>query len=332
MELTYLQNNQDQYIHVFSCCIPVKGHERGAIYDLQREEIELVPNTMIDFLEYIKNRKVSSVLEEFESDPMAKKYLDFLEKNEFVFYSNTVSFPELSTKSINEDTSTIQFMTIMWSEFIEDNVESIVQNINELGVKRLHIHMNSQNCMGEIHQFLHLLNYSRVTNISFSIPYQKVDKKLYNNNRLKTLYLFNSPKEKVETNNEVTNIFMTGNDGKMFLPKFNINTLDVNPTAYNIARNYNLSIYKTVFVDEYGKIKFNVSDQMSYGNITDATEEIKTKAFGELSNLWNIKKDDIAPCNICEFRFCCTVTHIPFKKDGSYTVNCNYNPYSAELN
>lgn len=332
MELTYLRNNNDKYIHVFSCCIPVRGHERGAIYDLQREEIELVPNTMIDFLEHIKNRKVSSVLEEFESDTMAKKYLDFLEKNEFVFYSNTVSFPELSARSINEDTSVIQFMTIMLSEFIDDNLDAVIKNINELGVKRLHVHMSSQDCMKEIHKFLNLLEYSRVTNMSFSIPYQKIDKKLYNNNRLKTLYLFNSPKEKVETNNEVTSVFIMVNDARMFIPKFNINTVDVNSTAYNIAANYNLSLYKTVFVDEHGEIKFNISDKTGYGNITDSIEEIKTRTFPALSTLWNIKKTDIAPCNICEFRFCCTVTHIPFKKDDGYAVNCNYNPYNAELN
>jgi SPASM domain peptide maturase of grasp-with-spasm system len=332
MELTYLRNNKDKYIHVFSCCIPVKGHERGAIYDIQREEIELVPNTMIDFLEYIKNKKVSSVLEEFESDKMAGKYLDFLEKNEFVFYSNTVSFPELSAKSINEDTSVIQFMTITLSEFINNNLDRIIRNINELGVKRLHIHITNQDCMGRIHEFLHLLEHSRVTNVSFSIPYQKIDKKLYNNNRLKALYLFNSPKEKVEANNEVTNFFITVNDAKMFLPKFNINTVDVNSTAYNIGKNYNLSIYKTVFVDEFGEIKFNISDKTSYGNITDSFKEITAGTIKKLSMLWNIKKDDIAPCNICEFRYCCTVTHIPFKTDNGYAVSCNYNPHSAELN
>lgn len=332
MELTYLRNNKDKYIHVFSCCIPVKGHERGAIYDIQREEIELVPNTMIDFIEYIKSRKVSSVLEEFEADKMAGKYLDFLEKNEFVFYSNTVSFPELSSKSSNEDTSVIQFMTITFSEFINDNLDNTIKNINELGVKRLHIHITNQDCMGTIRHLLQLLEYSRVTNISFSIPYQKIDKKLYNNNRLKALYLFNSPKEKVEAHNEVTNFFITVNDSKMFLPKFNINTVDVNSTAYNIAKNYNLSIYKTVFIDKSGEIKFNISDKTSYGNITDSVSEITAGTIQKLSTLWNIKKDDIAPCNICEFRYCCTVTHIPFKTDDGYAVNCNYDPYTAELN
>ncbi|REC46249.1 hypothetical protein [Chryseobacterium pennipullorum] len=332
MELTYLQNNKDKYIHVFSCCIPVKGHERGAIYDLQREEIELVPNTMIDFLDYIKSKKVGAVLDEFNSDPVAKQYLGFLEKNEFVFYSNTAFFPELSEKSINEDTSVIQFMTVMLSEYLYGNLDHIIKNISGLGVKRLHFHMTDTNCMGKIHDILNRLQHSRVTNISFSVPYQKIDKKLYNNNRLKTIYFFNSPKAKVETHNEVNSIFIKGGDDKMFLPTFNINTVDINTTAYNIAKNYNLAIYKTVFVDENGEIRFNMSEQGRYGNISDSLEEIKEGAVKKLAVLWSIKRDDIAPCNICEFKLCCTVTHVPFKTDNGYAVNCNYNPYTAELN
>lgn len=332
MELTYLQNNKEKYIHVFSCCIPVKGHERGAIYDLQREDIEFVPNTMIDFLDYIKNKKLNSVLKEFEADEMVLTYLDFLEKNEFIFYSDKEFFPELSAQSINEDTSAIQFVTITHSNLIKYNWNQVVKNVNELGVKRLHVHINDSDCMAEINHILYSLDYSRVTNISFSMPYQKVDKKLYKNNRLKTVYLFNSPKAKVTVNNEVTSVFITAGDDKIFLPKFSINTVDINMTAYNIARNYNLSLYKTVFVDEYGNIKFNITDTLSYGNITNSFEEITRKTIPELAKVWNIKKEHIAPCNICEFRLCCTVVQVPFKTENGYVMKCNYDPHNAELN
>ncbi|KPH13981.1 hypothetical protein [Chryseobacterium sp. ERMR1:04] len=136
----------------------------------------------------------------------------------------------------------------------------------------------------------------------------------------------------MEKNNEVTNIFITVSDAKIFLPKFNINTVEVNTAAYNIARNYNLSIYKTIIVNHEGKIKYNISERNSYGNITDSYKEISTKTIKRLSILWNIRKDSIAPCNICEFRLCCTVAHIPLKKENGYAVNCNYDPYKAELN
>ncbi len=93
----------------------------------------------------------------------------------------------------------------------------------------------------------------------------------------------------------MTSVFITAGDDKIFLPKFSINTVDINMTAYNIARNYNLSLYKTVFVDEYGNIKFNITDTLSYGNITNSFEEITRKTIPELAKVWNIKRSILPP-------------------------------------
>ncbi len=113
-----------------------------------------------------------------------------------LFFILIKSFSELSAQSINEDTSAIQFVTITHSNLIKDNWNQVVKNVNELGVKRLHVHINDSDCMAEINHILYSLDYSRVTNISFSMPYQKVDKKLYKNNRLKTVYLLTHPKQR----------------------------------------------------------------------------------------------------------------------------------------
>ncbi|CEJ68527.1 hypothetical protein [Chryseobacterium oranimense] len=331
MELTYQQNN-DTFVHLFSCCIPVKGYQRSAIYDIQREDIELVPNTMIEFLNYIHGKKRSEILKEFESDKTAKDYLAFLEKKEFIFYSPNSYFPDIPPKSINEDTSSIYFTTIILSQFIRDNIDTAIKNINELGVKRLHFHIDNEDSMAIIKNILELLEYSRITNLSFSIPFQKIDKKIYQDNRLKTIYIFNSPKKRIIQNKEVSNVFITSDGLSLFLPKFGLNTIDINIGTYNIAKNYNLSLYKTIFIDKEGVIKFNSLDKENYGNITDSLNDLKTKTIKKLSKIWNIRKTEISPCNICEFRFCCTVTYIPKRKNKSYELECNYNPYTNDLN
>lgn len=330
MELIYQQNNY-QNIHVYSCCIPVKGSERGAIYDLQREDIELVPNTMIDFLNHINRKKVNDVLKEFEFNKMAKKYLNFLEKKEFIFYSNKKYFPDLPIKSINEDTSIIYCATIFFSNYIKNNLNTIIENISELGVKRLHFHINHLDCMEEVSNILLLLQNTRVINLSFSFPYQKIEKKLYEDKRLKTVYIFNSPKENIKRNKEVSSIFITSSANNLFSPKFGLKTIEINTNTYNIANNYNLSLYKTIFIDEKGVIRFNSLDKISYGNITDSWIDINHITIKKLSEVWNIKKTEISPCNVCEFRFCCTATYIPIKKNNKYEVKCNYNPHTNEL-
>jgi SPASM domain peptide maturase of grasp-with-spasm system len=310
----------------------VKGIERSAIYDIQRENIEFVPNTMIDFLEYINGKKVNSVLKEYGANATAKEYFNFLEKKEFIFYSDNAFFPSLPEKSINDDTSEIFFVTIILSPFIYDNFDILARNIEQLGVKRLHFHINNENAMEEIRKILSSLGYSRVTNLSFSLPYQKIDRKIYENGRLKSIFMFNSPKKRFKKNKEVITNYITNNASNLFLTKFNISDIAINIGAYNIAKNYNLALYKTIFVDENGNIKHNFSEKKTYGNILESFDKIKTNTIKKLSKLWNIKKDEIQPCNVCEFRYCCTTAFTPIKSKDGYEVICNYNPYNAELN
>ncbi|MCS3533129.1 hypothetical protein [Chryseobacterium sp. JUb7] len=286
---------------------------------------------MIDFLNYIHRKQKDEILTEFEDDKVAKQYLDFLEKKEFIFYSTNSYFPDLSLRSINEDTSSIYFVTIVFSQFINENLDQIISNLNGLGVKRLHFHLTDEDSMSVIWNILNLLKFSRITNLSFTIPYQKIDKEIYKDNRLKTVYLYNSPKEKTIRNFEVSSFFIKKNSNNLFTPKFGLNTVDVNTNTFNIANNYNLSLYKTIFVDGNGIIRFNNLDRVNYGNITNSLHDIETKTIKKLSKIWNIQKKDIFPCNNCEFRFCCSATYIPKKENDKFEIECNYNPYNTEL-
>lgn len=332
MESIYLQSNKDNYINFFSCCLLVRGFERSAIYDIQRENIEFIPNTLIDFVEDIRGRKVNDVLEEYKHNKIAKEYLKLLEEKEFIFYSANNFFPDLPALSTNEDTSIFIFTTVILSQYIYDNINSFAKNIQRLGVKRLHFHIDNKNCMEQVHKILSSLEYSQVSNLSFSIPYQKIDKRIYQNDRVKSIVLFNSPKKRTRQNSEVITNYITTDDSNLFLTQFRLYDIAISIGAYNIANNYNLALYKTIFIDGNGNIKHNFSDKNSYGNILEDFEEIKTNTVKKLSQLWNIKKDDIAPCNVCEFRYCCTTTYLPEKGKTGYTVNCNYNPYIAEFN
>ena len=328
----YIQNNKDKYVNFFSCCILVRGFERSTIYDIQRETIEFIPNTLIDFVEDIRGRKVSDVLEEYKQNKIAKEYLNFLEKKEFIFYSSNPSFPELSDISINEDTSEILFATVVLSQHIYDHMDTFAKNIQQLGIKRLHLHIDHDNCMEQLLEVLSALEYSRVINLSLSFPNQKINKRVYDHKRITSITLFNSPRKRSAKSNDIIKNYITCDDSKLFLTQFNLYDIAISINAYNVARNYNLALFKTIFIDGNGNIKHNFSDKNSYGNILDDFEEIKTNTVKKLAKLWNVKREDIEPCNVCEFRYCCTTTYIPEKGKTGYKVKCNYDPYTAEFN
>ncbi len=63
--------NENQYLKLFACCIPVKGQSRSIICDLQRYNFDFIPNDLFDLLD-----KQASLL------PLGKL------KDEFVWHSH----------------------------------------------------------------------------------------------------------------------------------------------------------------------------------------------------------------------------------------------------
>ena len=42
--------NKDKYLHLFSCCVPVKGAKRSIVIDFQRKKVELIPNALYEII------------------------------------------------------------------------------------------------------------------------------------------------------------------------------------------------------------------------------------------------------------------------------------------
>lgn len=330
MELASLSHNINKKLFLFSCCIPVKGSARGAVYDLQRDDIELVPNSLIDFISYINKKPVQNILDEWGDNEIAWEYLELLTEKEFVFFSSEDHFPKLSNKCFNDDTSKIECMTLVVSEFIAKNSQMITERIEYLGVKCLHLHLSLEADMEKILDFIHVLKQSSVINLSISLPYHKdFNPNTIKEQRLKNLYFYNSPYSESIEIYKVNLYFLKHNEQDFLLPKADINTISINHRAFLTARNANLGLYKTVFVNADGMVQLNSIDTKEYGCILDSNIE---NTLFLLSEVWNIKRDKITPCRKCELKYACTANYIPEYDDkkNMYVVNCNYNPYTNE--
>ncbi len=90
-------------------------------------------------------------------------------------------------------------------------------------------------------------------------------------------------------------------------------------------RNVHNVIYnKRIFIDGNGFVK-NTLNGLILGHIVDGeivnNEQIKI--------YWNVNKDIVEHCNICEHRYMCYDSRVPFF-DGEkwyYKTDCGYNPY-----
>ncbi|NVO08804.1 MAG: hypothetical protein HXX16_02475 [Bacteroidales bacterium] len=53
---------------LFSCCIPVKGYLRSALYDLQRKNYLFIPNSLFEILANHTSKTFDEVLQLVDDD------------------------------------------------------------------------------------------------------------------------------------------------------------------------------------------------------------------------------------------------------------------------
>ena len=333
MELAHLNLDVNKKCFFFACCIPVKGIELGAIYDLQRDDIELVPNSLVDFIYNIHSKTVMNIIEEWKGDDVAQEYIEFLIEKEFVFFSAEDHFPELPDDCINDDVSKIEFITIILSDDLITEIQYISDRVDYLGAKRLHLHFSYDADVGKIPNVLNSFQKSCVVDLSISLPDQKnfSPSLVFAEQRLKSIYFYQSACSKEDHYGRINLYYLKQNENDLFVPKSTINTIAINHRAYLTAKKFNLGLYKTILVDHLGRIRLNIIDQKDYGLFLGSKEEIE-KSLLTLSELWSLNRNEISPCKDCQLRYACTASFIPeyVPEKEEYFVNCNYNIHTNE--
>jgi SPASM domain peptide maturase of grasp-with-spasm system len=108
-------------------------------------------------------------------------------------------------------------------------------------------------------------------------------------------------------------------------------TFTPNLPTFSEAQQHNTCLNRKISIDTEGNIKNCPSMAQSFGNIRD-TSFTEALAHPDLKKYWNIKKDDIAVCKDCEFRYVCTDCRAYIENlDDVYSkpLKCGYNPYTA---
>lgn len=327
--------NNKKYFCLYACCIPVKGKLRGVIYDLQRGEIHLVPNILIDIL---TGSEIKTIFNSYKENSEALlKYFDYLYTNDLIFFTNTdVSvFAPLSEELI-EIPGKIDLLSIE-IDSASLSKKNLFKNIDLLGVSELMlIQSEKENVLKNIHQILDSLKNSIVNNIVIVVPDNIYSVKVLNSIkndylRVRRILIYNSDKSC-----EIDSIIYTTKDLKEMLCKRITSTDDfvINTKSYIEAKNRNLYFNRRVYIDDMGNIKHSYDDEKVYGNIKeDAIPAIiHSSEFQELSM---VTKDKIEICRGCEFRYICQDNRIPEKISNSkyrHTTLCNYNPKTASWN
>lgn len=329
--------------HLFSSCVPVKGIVRSAIYDLQRDDFEYIPNSLYDILIEYKNKSFSELIEKVETaneKKILKDYFNFLFEKEFIFFSKLDSefFPKynieyfkpynfscvvIDVKEIDFEyleclkfeiiNSMVECIVFRFINQTEITIENIVKVFNDIPVRTIQLFVDDR----------------------IEINDSFFEKMIALNSRIFTILKYNSKKETVK---EIKNGVVISTQRDVINTKMKINNItdfDVNMELFMESKLYNNFFNKRVYINLKGEIYRTENDLVKFGNINSISllSLSKNKKFNKF---WNIIKDQIEICKDCEYRYMCVDNREPlYKNESNLWVldgSCKYNPYQGKWN
>ncbi len=315
-------------------CMPVKGYNRSIVYDLIRydyffisnEVFELINTTEIIDFECIGDEKNREEIKEFLlKEEIIFEILESDEKFNFPVMNPDYSTPFLITDlivhvdidevSIDKLSSfTLRDISILVDSYDKNVLESCLNRISMLEVDAIFIFLKEENVAYTYENFEAL---SRV-------------------NQLFNIYVFNSTyTSNLNQENELFTVIEIPSSFEYFSKNLDPNKLRINIEMFLEASNYHSYYHKKVYLDMKGNIKNGLYTDEHHGNLKNIsvsrfTEIIESKSFQMLGG---IKKENTLVCDVCEFRFMCVDSRMPYIANTEkwyHTVECTYNPYISK--
>ena len=323
---------------IFSTCKPVKGAKRSIICNLVRNSYEFIPNEMFDFISIHHGQTVRTIMSQYPSHQrVISEYIDFLLDKEFAFLCDMDElefFPELDLSW--------EYPAEVTNGIIDIDMQSnhdfcdIFKQFEDLGCKHLLIRSFTDKNILFWENILCFVQDSKFKSIDIINKYSaditslQLSELIANNGRIRSIIFSSSTFENVQTLFGCTVIFtktpiLSNQHCGYIAPKY----FTVNNSLFFESQNNNNCLNRKISIDASGLIKNCPSMQNNYGKISEMrlADILNSEMF---KSYWNIKKDIIDTCKVCEFRYICTDCRA-FVMDHqlSKPAKCKYDPYTA---
>jgi SPASM domain peptide maturase of grasp-with-spasm system len=331
---------------MFADCIPVKGVQRGAIYDLNRRLYKLVPNSMVDFINESAGLTLNQIKEKYgvDSHHIVDEYISFLDSNHLMIWMHDSLLNSFKELDINwEFPAEITNAIIDLDDNSKFEICTILLQLENLGCKHLQIRSYSKRAIDYFENVLAFIISSKylsieiITRFDSEIPESRVKDLVKNHRRIKAFIFHSADHNKIINESEIESMANISYSKQLInspadCHNNNKDYLNVSVKLFMEAQNFHSYFNKKVAIDINGNIKNCSSQERNFGNVsTDLISDIiKHKEF---QFLWNVKKDQTKICKNCEFRYMCVDSRVPKQISGNeweHDSECNYNPYLAQ--
>lgn len=328
---------------LYSTCKIVKGHTKSIICDLQNGTFENIPNSLSGFFHASNNNvidinQIKACLTS-ENWHVFEEYLSFLINNKYIFEiddDEIQCFPLLS-----EDFYDVSLVSnfIVDVEYFEINWAHLVNQLESLLCFNVEIRFYREVSIKELDHILNFFRNSLVQTIYLTLPFKNI--------------AINELIQLVDINARIINLILSGADkdeklyesehsSRGFIYKVKESLLSesqcgvvcphqfaINIKHFNESKQFNSCLNKKMSIDSKGFVKNCPSSLESYGSFNENLELKDVLLIEKFKSKWNIHKDMIDKCNICEYRYICTDCRVYIEDpENIYSApsKCNYEP------
>ncbi|MGJ8665179.1 MAG: grasp-with-spasm system SPASM domain peptide maturase [Patiriisocius sp.] len=339
-----IKHDKDDYFILYSNCVPVKGAIRSVICDLQIGKYFYIPNDLFILLKESKRMKLNDLIEQYgvNNSEIINEYLEYLLENNLGFIdSEPELFPAMNLEWDYPSKVTNAIFDVNEKSLIKVNYKKAFRELSELNCHCLQIRFFSKIGYEKLNDLLTLSFDSRIKEIRLFLKFNKDDFESISTNfinehsRITEIIFFDSGRDETEKIQGVNFTFSSNpNITSEDCGQICHSTFSINIPHFTESLKYNSCLNRKISLDEKGSIKNCPSHNVIYGNINeDSFEEVLNQQ--KFQHLWKLKKDDIAICKDCEFRYICTDCRVFLNdetNDLSKPLKCTYDPYSAKWN
>lgn len=324
--------------------IIARGANRSMLCDLERSIYKLIPNAFAIILEDKSCTNISDVLNKYSKgekgiEEAIFEYFEYLYENDLIFFTD---FPEYYT-DINlswDRPSIIDNAIVDIDENSDYDFVRVFKEFSLLGCNNIQLRSYRSFGIDEMKNILESIDDTTIESIQFIIPFVSDE---FSENIIELVDVY--PRMRfVQMYGANDNVMLMADDEK------SVTILTVKDTLKNhkccgvISQNYfsvalstftesqhhNTCLNRKLSIDVSGNIKNCPSMSNSFGNIKN-TNLRETLGHPDLKKYWNIKKDDIAKCQDCEFRHICIDCRAFIENPEdiySAPLKCGYDPYT----
>lgn len=337
---------KNKYYKLFSNCIIVKGATRSTICDLQRNKFHLIPNSLVELFDNNNVLDFTKLQKTYSKEDMLTimEYIDFLKEHDFIFSCTKKEIKNFIDLPLSFDyPSIISNVIIDYDKTSKHQIDEIINKILiPTGCRHIQIR-----CYDEV-SFDFLKNIILHVNNSFLKSIELIIKNS-NEIKLEQLCLWAEENKKIKSivvhSSEENKIIQSEIFGFGIVAKvkqevhsethcgiINHHYFNSEIISFTERLQYNSCLNRKLSIDKKGNIKNCPSMKEIFGNI--ATFEIEKVLNNQhFKKYWDISKDKIQTCKICEFRQVCTDCRAYLEEPDnihSKPLKCGYDPYTNE--